>query len=167
MVVHCSDMQDLSQHTILRCLTGHHTTIMSLPLLLLLDKLHWTHHTTALPILMLSLLHTCTCVAMLDAETPTGLHSTITSSLWLPYPSIHHAGIIIIHTDGLVTAYTHSYRDTRPAPSQHQVLGHDTDCPVMVILAHCCICTARRRHLQFHMATTSRSGPPESTLTQH
>jgi hypothetical protein len=37
MVAHCSDMQDLSQRTILRHLTGHHTTIISSPLLLLLE----------------------------------------------------------------------------------------------------------------------------------
>jgi hypothetical protein len=43
----------------------------------------------------------------------------------------------------------------------------DTNHPVLVILADCSIGTARRQHLRFHMATTSRSGPFGSTLTRH
>jgi hypothetical protein len=88
-------------------------------------------------------------------------------SLLPPYPSAHHAGLININTDGLITAYMHQYRDTGPAPSQRQALGYNTNCPVMVILAQCCICTALRWHLRFHMATTSRGGTPDSTLTRH
>jgi hypothetical protein len=56
-------------------------------------------------------------------------------------------------------SYTHSYRDTGPAPSLRQAPGHDTDHPIMVIVAHCCICTAQRRHLLFHMATTTDTVP--------
>jgi len=76
-------------------------------------------------------------------------------SLLLPYPLTHHTGLININTDSLVTAYMHQYCATGPAPSQCQALGHDTNRPVMVILAHCSICAAQRWHLRFHMATTS------------
>jgi hypothetical protein len=200
MVAHCSDMQDLSRRTIPRHLTGHHTTIISSPLLLLINILHWTHHSIALSIPTLSLLHTCTSIVTPEAEkpngtlhyhyilaiTPTHRYITLNSSshrpintayihlcqsmqyrdayrtphcyyilLLLPYLSTQHAGLININTEGLVTAYMHQYHNTGPAPSQRQALGHDTDCPVMVILAHCSICTARRRHLWFHLATTS------------
>jgi hypothetical protein len=88
-------------------------------------------------------------------------------SLLLPYPLTHHARLININTNGLITAYMHQYCDTGPTPSQRQALGHDTNHPVMVILAHCSICTAQHQHLRFHMATTSRSGPSGSILTQH
>jgi hypothetical protein len=62
-----------------------------------------------------------------NTETLTGHCSTITSLLLLPYPSIHCARLIIINTDGLVTAYMCQYCDTGPAPSQCQALGHDSD----------------------------------------
>jgi hypothetical protein len=53
--------------------------------------------------------------------------STLKSSLGCPYPSIHDAGLISINTNGVVTAYMHSYNDTGPAPSQCHALGHDTN----------------------------------------
>jgi hypothetical protein len=81
MVAHCSNMQDLSRRTIPRRLTGHHTTIISSPLLLLLAILHWTCHNTALTIPTLSPPHTHAYITMPDAETPTGPCTTITSSL--------------------------------------------------------------------------------------
>jgi hypothetical protein len=147
--------------------TGHRSTIISLPLLILFELLHWTHHPNALSIPTLPMPHISISVKARNTETPTGHHTTIISSLLPPYPSTHHAGLININTDGLVTAYMHQYHDTAPTPSLRQALGYDTDCPVMVILAQCCICTARCRHLRFHMATTSRGGPPDSTLTRH
>jgi hypothetical protein len=107
--------------------TGHRSTITSSPLLLFLKLLHQTHHHITLSIAMDSLPHICTSVMMPDTETPTGHRSTITSSLLLPYPLTHHARLLIINTDGTVTAYMHQYRDTRPAPSQDQALGHDTE----------------------------------------
>jgi hypothetical protein len=45
-------------------------------------------------------------------------------------------------------------------------LSPDTDRPVLVILADCSICTAWLQDLRFHMVTTDRSGPSESTLTR-
>jgi hypothetical protein len=81
MVAHCSNMQDLSRCTTLRCLTGHRTTIISSPLLLLLAVLHWTPHNTALTIPKLSLPHIRTSITRPDTETPTGHRTTITSSL--------------------------------------------------------------------------------------
>jgi hypothetical protein len=81
MVAHCSNMQDLSRRTIPRRLTGHCTTIISSPLLLLLALLHWNRHNTALTMLTLSLPHTSTSIKMPDTETPTGHRTTITSAL--------------------------------------------------------------------------------------
>jgi hypothetical protein len=81
MVAHCSNMQDLSRRTIPRHLTGHRTTIISSPLLLLLAILPWTCHNTALTIPTLSLPHTRASITMPDAETPTGHRATVISSL--------------------------------------------------------------------------------------
>jgi hypothetical protein len=100
---------------------------MSLPLLLLLELLHWTHHPNALSIPTLSIPHISISVKVHNTDTPTGHCSTIAPSLSLPYPLIHHAGLIIINTNGLVTTYMHSYHNTGPTPSQRQALGHDTN----------------------------------------
>jgi hypothetical protein len=87
-------------------------------------------------------MHLCRDAGYRDAYRTPHYHYTL---LLHPCSSTHHAGFTDINTDGLVTAYMHQYRDTGPAPSQRQALGHDTDRPVMIILAHCCICTARHR----------------------
>jgi hypothetical protein len=141
--------------------TGHCSTITCSTILLFLKRLHCPINTDTI---LTTYIHLCQGMQYQDAYRTPQYHHILTMT---PLSSIHHARLIIIKTNSLITAYMHQYRDTRPAPSQHQALGHNTDRPIMVILAHCSICTARHWHLWFHMATTSGSGPPDSTLTRH
>jgi hypothetical protein len=122
MVPHSSDMQDLSWRTIPRHLQDTTLPLCPRHLLLFLESRHQTHHYHALSTLMLLLPHISIPVTVHNTKTPTGRCNTITSLRLLTYPSTHHARLIIINTNGLVTAYMHSYHDTEPAPSQCQAL---------------------------------------------
>jgi hypothetical protein len=82
------------------------------------------------------------------------------SSLSIPTASLPHIRTHTVTPDPL----PHNARLQNTIPTLFP-LSPDTDHPVLVILADCSICTAQLWDLRFHMATTGRSGPSESTLT--
>jgi hypothetical protein len=79
-----------------------------------------------------------------------------------PTDSLPHTGTVTVTPELL----PHDARLQNTIPTLFP-LSPDTDRPILVILADCSIRTAWLRDLQFHMATTGRSGPSESTLTRH
>jgi hypothetical protein len=76
--------------------TGHRGTIISSPLLLLLELLHWTHHPNTLSILTLSIPHTSISAKVRNTETTAGHRITVTSQLSHPYPLTHHPNTLSI-----------------------------------------------------------------------
>jgi hypothetical protein len=152
MVAHSSDMQDLSQRTILRQLQDttlpsplcHHSSIprsitpeSSLSCLINADGLITTymHHYHCMVAHSLDMHdpspHTIP-RPLLDTALPVSpCHCSYILRCTTPDSSLSHHS----NTDRLVTAYRHHYWDTGTAPSQQQALEHDTN-PLSLIPGH-------------------------------
>jgi hypothetical protein len=176
MVSHFSDMQDLSQHTILR-----HLQDTEVPLY----PCHYSYSSNYCTGLIIPTPYQYRCYqchiypSLSRGTIPRRLQDTAVPShprYDSPIPRFTMPGSSLsIPTALLPHIRTHT---ATPDPLPHNTrledmtptlfpFSPDTSRPILVILADGSICIARCQHLRFRMATTSRSGPSESTLTQH
>jgi len=142
IVAHCSNIQDLSWCTIPR-----HLQDTAVPL----HPRHYSYSSNYYTGLIITPHY----------YSPIPQLTTPGSSLSILMASLLHICTNIMTPDPL----PHNTRLQNTMPTLFP-LFQDTDHPVLVILTDCSICTAQHQQLWFHMATTSRSGPSESTLTQ-